>query len=150
MSTDYKPPAQFEVSQPAPTDYATKKRDPRYIKLQQVEHLITEFNLLKIYVTIILLVILVKLFIAAVINNDNYYVPFTRTFEVCTRTFQLIGYAYGLQAHLSKSYTQGKYFLIYVIASFALITYQLVRAIQGDKDGSKRIECYSSQSEFPL
>ena len=135
MSSDYKPPAQFEVSKPAPIDYAAKKRDPRYIKLQQVEHQISEFNLLKIYVTIILLVILAKLFMAAIINDDDYYAPFSRTFEVCTRTFQLIGYAYGLQAHLSKSYRQGRYFLMYVIASFVLISYQLAKGIQGDEHG---------------
>lgn len=135
MASNYNPPAQFNVAQGKSSDVAAKKRDPRYIKLQQVEHEITEFNLLKLYVTIISLIILVKLFMAAIIDDDDYYAPNSRLFEVIVRLLQLIGYAFGLQAHLSKDYNQGRYFFAYLVLSFGLVIYQLVTAIKGDSSG---------------
>lgn len=94
------------------------KANPKYIQLQRVESNIMEFNLLKIYLSIIVLCALGKLIYDFTIPRQTDV-----TIDIAIRVIQLLGYGYGIQAHHTKVRWQWQAFIVYMILSFGIIGY---------------------------
>ena len=118
--SQYQPPSQFQSVDLLPLDENkfVIKRDSRLIRLQQVEFNIVSFNTMRVYMTIIFLLITTQLFLD--LNQLAYSLPVSVT---VVKIIQIIGYMYGFHAHTSRSCLQVKIFFGYVILSFGMIAY---------------------------
>jgi len=102
-----------------------KKRHPDYIALQRVVYALSTFRLLKLYVNVMIILTTTK-FVLNIIemnSNDKEESSLEGIIYVCIKLFQIFGYAYGLQAYVSKSLLQAKVFQGYIIISFFIVGY---------------------------
>ena len=128
--SQYQPPILYEVPTYIPFNAtkAIQNRDPRLIRLQQVEHKITSFNAMRVYIAIILLLIVAR--VITELLRVRYTAPISLPVLLIS-IFQIIGYAYGLQAHTSKSKLQSQIFFSYVVLSFGMIIYFAYWSVKG-------------------
>jgi hypothetical protein len=132
MESQYQPPILYEVPTYTPfnANKALQNRDPRLIRLQQVEHTITSFNAIRVYIAIILLLIVSRVVVELL--RVRFTAPISLPVLLIS-IFQIIGYAYGLHVHTSKSRLQSQIFCCYVVLSFGMIVYFAYQSVP-DKD----------------
>lgn len=120
--SQYQPPTLYEVPTYVPFNAtkAIQNRDPRLIRLQQLEHSITSFNAMRVYIAISLLLIVSRVVVELL--RVRFTAPISLPVFLIS-IFQIIGYAYGLSAHTSKSKLQSQIFFCYVVLSFGMIVY---------------------------
>jgi len=101
---------------------SAKQRHPDYIALQRVIHDLSTFQLLKLYVNVMIIFATTK-FIVNLIAYNTTDKTTRQLIDVIIEFFQIFGYAYGLQAHTTKGKSQAWVFQIYLIFAFFFIGY---------------------------
>jgi len=122
-SSNYQGPDINNTSQDSSQD--KKQRHPDYIALQRITHDLSTFQLLKLYVNVMIVLTTTKFVINIIdINSDDQNESrLTQIIDTIIKFLQIFGYAYGLQAYVSKSVVQANVFQVFLIFAFAFIGY---------------------------
>ena len=107
---------------PQKGEAGSKQRHPDYIALQRVIHDLSTFQILKLYVNVMIIFATTK-FIVNLIAYNTTDKTTRQLIDVIIEFFQIFGYAYGLQAYNTKAKAQAWVFQVYLIFAFGFITY---------------------------
>ena len=115
----YQPPSQFHDSSSSHFDVSIvlQRRDTRTIKLQQIEHKITMSQTIRVFIALMLLIALSRLFHDIHLQHQDLAPHRTLILGV----LEIVGYFYGFVSHTSKSYTKMQVF--FGFTGFALMTF---------------------------
>jgi len=121
-NSTYQPPCQYSLDNEASSSHfdvsiILQRRDTRTIKLQQIEHKITMFQTIRIFMAAMLLITISRL-IHNIYLQRQALAPHG---DILLGVLEIFGYFYGFVSHSSRSYTKMQVF--FGFTGFALLTF---------------------------